>query len=294
MTTPLAIVADSIIEFILSLLRDPAAVDELKKDPSGTLARNHLNDACADDVRAVAPVVFDRADVMPRSGANGGNGGNGTPRNGNDSPPVTPRDGNDGNDGVVRELLNIAHNFYIDNRSTLIDQSVNQNIWTEGGDVNQLFDQTAAVAAGDGSIAAGDDVDIDSSTDTEVDVDIDIDVEGSGDAPLDEAIDAATDVVDPAAGADEALDTVPTDAADPGVTDVLDDIEAAAESADASAPAAPPAVEPVPQVEEAVEAAEEAATYAAPAVEVDESVWDTTEPVLEDEPLYEDELLEEQ
>ena len=33
MATPLATVADALIEFILSLLRDPAAVAEFKADP---------------------------------------------------------------------------------------------------------------------------------------------------------------------------------------------------------------------------------------------------------------------
>ena len=227
MTTPLAIVADSIIDFILSLLRDPAAVDELKNDPAGTLARNHLSDVCADDVRAVAPVVYDRPDVMPRSSGSAHNGG--TPRNGSDTPPPvtprdgggTPRDGNDGSDGVVRELMNIANNFFIDNRSTIVDQSVNQNIWTEGGDVNQLFDQTAAVAVGDGSIAAGD--------------------------------------------------------------DVADSVEAAAEQAPAVA------AEPAQEV-----AADTAASFTEAPAEVDDAVWDTTEVVLEDEPLYEDDVLEDQ
>ncbi|TQK18723.1 hypothetical protein FBY40_1212 [Microbacterium sp. SLBN-154] len=52
--------------------------------------------------------------------------------------------------------------FAIDNRTTIVDQSVNQNI-DAGDDVSQFFGQGAAVASGDMSIAAGGDVDVDNS-----------------------------------------------------------------------------------------------------------------------------------
>ena len=57
MTTPLATIADALIEFILSLLRDPEAAAEFEQDPEGTLAANGLSDVCADDVRAVKVAV---------------------------------------------------------------------------------------------------------------------------------------------------------------------------------------------------------------------------------------------
>lgn len=56
----------------------------------------------------------------------------------------------------------MAHNFHIDNRSTIVDQSVNQNIWAEG-DVTQIFDQEAVLAVGDESVASGEDTSIDNS-----------------------------------------------------------------------------------------------------------------------------------
>lgn len=166
MSTPLATIADSLIEFILSLLRDPATVEEFDADPVGMMASYGLSDACVEDVRAVAPVVIDRPDVHVHP----------TP------PPPKPYP----ND-VIKEIKEITNNWVtIDNRATIVDQSVNQNIWTEGGDVTQVFDNEAVVASGDESVAAGDDAAIDNSeTDVTVgDVAIgnettDVDIDGS-------------------------------------------------------------------------------------------------------------------
>ncbi|MCR2764171.1 IniB N-terminal domain-containing protein [Microbacterium sp. zg.B48] len=166
MSTPVATIADALIEFILSLLRDPSAVEEFDANPTGMLASNGLSDVCADDVRAVAPVVIDRPEVDPRP----------TPA----PPKPYPSD-------VVNEIKTITNNFVtIDNRATIVDQSVNQNIWTEGGDVTQIFDNEAIVASGDQAVAAGDDALVDNS-DTDVavgDVSIgnettDVDIDGS-------------------------------------------------------------------------------------------------------------------
>ena len=144
MTTPLATIADALIEFILSLLSDPAAAAEFEEDPEGTLARKGLSDACVEDVRAVAPVVVDRPDVHPKP----------------PMPPAPPKPPT-----VENEIYNITNSFAIDNRATIVDQSVNQNIWADG-DVNQIFDQEAVVNSGDNGAAAGDDAEVDNSEDT--------------------------------------------------------------------------------------------------------------------------------
>lgn len=143
MTTPLTTIADALIEFILSLLRDPAAQAEFDEDPEAMLARNGLSNVCADDVRAVAPVVVDRPDVHPL-------------------PPGPPAPPKPPVPDVVREINTLTQNVTIDNRSTVIDQSVNQNIWADG-DVTQIFDNEAVVASGDGAAAAGDDAEVDNS-----------------------------------------------------------------------------------------------------------------------------------
>jgi hypothetical protein len=157
MSTPVATIADALIEFIMSLLRDPSAVEELDADPAGVLKSKGLADVCVDDVRAVAPVVIDRPDVQPAPAP--------TP-----TPYYPPKPHSDRPDDVIKEIKGITNNFVtIDNRPTIIDQSVNQNIWTEGGDVTQIFDNEAVSTSGDGSVTAGDDASPDySDTDIEV------------------------------------------------------------------------------------------------------------------------------
>ena len=64
MSTPVATVADALIAFIMSLLRDPAAVEEFDAAPKAALASNGLQDACVADVQAVKPVIVDNPTVM--------------------------------------------------------------------------------------------------------------------------------------------------------------------------------------------------------------------------------------
>jgi len=146
MSTPVATIADALMEFILSLLRDPAAVAELDAEPEAVLARNGLSDVCVEDVRAVTPVIVERADVTPTPYV--------PPYKPGPPTPPTP----------AKEIVNVANHFKIENRPTIIDQSVNQNIWAKG-DVLQVFDQEAVVASGEHSVAAGDDAGVDNSTD---------------------------------------------------------------------------------------------------------------------------------
>ncbi|HZK05256.1 MAG TPA: IniB N-terminal domain-containing protein [Actinomycetaceae bacterium] len=156
MTTPLATIADAIIEFILSLLRDPEAAAKFADNPDKALSAAGLDDICAEDVRTVLPVVVDRPDVIsiqtPSAIVHT------TP------PTVVVRPGPEQPKyELIREITNVANHFSIDNRATIVDQSVNQSIWAEG-DVMQIFDQEAIIASGDESIAAGKDVLIDEST----------------------------------------------------------------------------------------------------------------------------------
>ena len=148
MTTPLTTIADALIEFILSLLRDPETAEEFEQDPQGTLNRAGLGDACVEDVRAVAPVIVDRPDVHPKPVPVG--------------PPNPPSPPHPGPPSVEKEIWNISNNFSIENRVSNVDQSVNQNIWAEG-DVNQIFDQEAVVNQGDESVVAGEDAELDHS-----------------------------------------------------------------------------------------------------------------------------------
>ena len=67
MSTPVATVADALISFILSLLRDPDAVEEFDAAPKAVLASKGLQDACAADVQAVKPIIVDNPTVIDRN-----------------------------------------------------------------------------------------------------------------------------------------------------------------------------------------------------------------------------------
>lgn len=162
MPTPLATIADALIEFILSLLRDPGALAEFEAAPEETLARQGLGNICVDDVRSVAPVIVERPDVTPIVAATPAAPIIKTIPVAVPQPGPAPAPQPVQQSPVVKEIMNVANNFNIDNRSTIVDQSVNQNIWAHG-DVTQIFDQEAVLAVGDHSIAVGDDVAIDNS-----------------------------------------------------------------------------------------------------------------------------------
>jgi hypothetical protein len=144
MSVTLATMADALIEFILSLLRDPAAAAEFDADPEGAMSARGVSNARFDDVCAVAPIAVDRASVIA-------------------APKPAPPEPHP--DPVINEIRSIVNNFaWVDDRDTVVDQSVNQNIWADG-DVTQVFDQEAIVASGEDAIAAGDDVDIEQTQD---------------------------------------------------------------------------------------------------------------------------------
>jgi hypothetical protein len=240
MSTPVATVADALIAFILSLLRDPAAVEEFDAAPKAVLANNGLADACVEDVQAVKPVIVDHPGVVVKP-----------------VPPPPPP--HDEPDRVIKEIKSIVHQFTtVDARTTIVDQSTNQNIWTNGGDVTQIFDQEAVVASGDGSVAAGDDATI---VDSEVDVTVgDVSVgnttndgsfnnTGAAAEVATEADPALAAVGDEAAGSDAAATA--GDAVETAVDTALEATATAVESAPIAETA--PAPEPVPVAEPAAE-----------------------------------------
>lgn len=216
MTSPVETIADALIAFILSLLRDPDAAESFVASPEAALARHGLEDVCMADVAAVRPVIVDHPHVINQS----------TP------PPPPPVDTH--GDGAVREIVRMIQQYTtnIDARSTILDQSVNQNIWTEGGDVTQVFDQAAVVASGDNAVAAGGDATV---VDSDVDVTIG-DVSVGNETNTGSFNQTGTDgTPDGDAGApDDAPDEAPLPdpaAADPATADPDSDVPEAATAA---------------------------------------------------------------
>ena len=286
MTTPMATIADALIEFILGLLGDPEAAAEFAEHPEGAFEAAGLGDICAADVRSVAPVVIDRPEVISVS----------PPDVTVNTPPTIvfrPPHPEEPKHELIREIANIVNNFSFDNRATILDQSVNQSIWAEG-DVTQLFDQDAVVAAGDESVAGGENVDIDNST-TDIEAgdisigntDTDVEIEDSfNDESVDVELDLEADVED---SANDQSSTVEQDVS---VEDSFN--ESTETTIDGSTVVNAPAS--TPQVEEwaaaAAEPVQEVADYAAETTP--DSSLDTIDSIS-DSPEYTDEaLIEEQ
>lgn len=237
MSTPIETIADALVAFIMSLLHDADAAGGFAAAPHATLAQNGLGDVCMADVNAVRPVIIDHPTVVHHV-----------------NPPPPPAD--PGNDMVAREIVRMIQQYTtIDARSTILDQSVNQNIWTEGGDVTQLFDQDAVVASGDDAVAAGHDISV---TDSDVDVsmgDVSIGNE-TNDGSFNQV---GTDDESDAAAADAAAADAPVNADAPQTPDadiaaaatatgqaVDTAVDAAASAAEPAAPASAPADVPEP------------------------------------------------
>lgn len=196
MSVTLATIADALIEFILSLLRDPEAREEFENDPEAALTSRGLGNATAADVCAVAPVIADRAQVAPAVVQR--------PAPPDPSPNVNP---------TVREINTITNSFsYVDDRDTVVDQSVNQNIWADG-DVTQVFDQDAVVASGDESMAAGDDATVDTDIDQSTNFDAGDDIAVDSEITENTATDSNNTTTDTTTTTDASTTTTVTDSA---------------------------------------------------------------------------------
>jgi hypothetical protein len=201
----------ALLDFLMSLLRDPDAAAEFAADPEGALEKAGLSEITCDDVDTVMPVVLDYA---PMVGEREYNTGGNTTTGGDAGGPVTGgsgghgghggHGGNGGNGGhghghghgvehahAVQQIHHVVKNYsytVTDDRDTIVDQSVNQNIWADG-DVLQVFDQDSVVASGDHAVAAGDDAWVDQSTDNSIDVDL----EAGGDINIGNTTDSYND-----------------------------------------------------------------------------------------------------
>lgn len=224
MSTVLSTMANALIDFILSLLRDPDAAAAFDGQPEATLADAGLSGVSYDDVCSVMPLIYDNPQVVQR--ASDTSPTSVTPAVHPTAQPMsqTPPD-------VIRELRDVINNnSYINNNSTLVDQSVNQNIWADG-DVMQLFDNETVVASGEGSTAAGNDVVHDSSQNSGTTII----------AGRDAAVDNDTDVTATVDSYNQTTDNSTNTGTAPAAATPADVVTAAA-----AAPAAEPVAAPEP------------------------------------------------
>jgi hypothetical protein len=148
----------SLLELLLNLLRDPSA---FREDPEGVLAS--CGDVSPEDIREALILLQDRQDAdFSREYHGGGNHVVHVPP---PPPAPAPHPGESDHEAAVRYLDTYITNNYITNEGdTITDNSINQQIDTHGGDFDQDIDVDSVVASGDGSVAAGDDIDDSSVT----------------------------------------------------------------------------------------------------------------------------------
>lgn len=164
--------ANDLVQFLMSLFGNQEAAREFLDDPERALDHAGLGGVCSADVDAAMPVILDFAPITVNASSFDrayNTGGNAAATGGGGAVAVTPPpSGGHGDSGehwdhlhAVQQLHNVVNNYSyttsIDDRDTITDQSVNQNIWAHG-DITQYFDNHAVIASGDRAVAAGDDV----------------------------------------------------------------------------------------------------------------------------------------
>jgi hypothetical protein len=189
--------ANDLVLFLMSLFGNQEAAKEFLSDPERSLEDHGLGGVCSADVDAALPVVLDYAPITVNASSfdrSYNTGGNGAATGGGGAVAVTPppTGGHGDHEHAVNQLTNVVNNYSytssVDDRDTITDQSVNQNIWADG-DVEQWFDNDSVVASGDRAVAAGDDVDMDDSNNIEDSYNTD----NSNDSSTDNSVNAGRD-----------------------------------------------------------------------------------------------------
>ncbi len=137
----------SLIDLIMSLLRDPAQRAAFQDDPEGFLAS--CGDISPEDVKDAIDLADDR------DSHSGGNHIHVPP-----APHPHPHPGESDHEAAVRYLNTyVTNNYTVDDRDTNIDNSVEQTIDNRGGHFDQDITNTNTTNSGDGAVVAGDDID---------------------------------------------------------------------------------------------------------------------------------------
>jgi len=137
----------SLLAWIESLFRDPAAQTALLADPQGYAADHGFQNLSSADVHDALCLAADN-----RSASYDHDSGNHVQL----PPPPARYDHEDG----AHYLRSYVSNNYttIDEHNTNIDNSVHQQVDTHGGDFSQEIHNDPVVASGDHSVAAGGDI----------------------------------------------------------------------------------------------------------------------------------------
>ncbi|NMH98940.1 IniB N-terminal domain-containing protein [Pseudonocardia acidicola] len=145
----------SLIELLLNLLRDPEALAAFQEDPQSFLSSCGITELSPEDVHDAVVLAQDSHDSsFDRDHHTGGNHVQLPP-----PPPAPhPAPGESHHEAAIKYLNTYITNNYVDDRDTIVDNSINQNIDNRGGYFEQDIDVDSVVASGDGAVAAGGDI----------------------------------------------------------------------------------------------------------------------------------------
>jgi len=160
--------ASNLIDLILRLLKDPAALAEFQQNPDAVLAACGATTVSPEDVHDALVLADDHNDHNDKDhggngddngGGNGGGNGGHHGHHGHVPPPPHPHPGESEHEAAVRYIKEYVTNNYVDDRDTNVDNSVNQQIHTDGGDVDQIIRTTSSTASGDRAVSAAGNID---------------------------------------------------------------------------------------------------------------------------------------
>lgn len=151
----------SLIQMILNLLDHPGELAAFQQDPQSYLASCGAADATPADLHDALVLATD--DHPGTSTSHPGTSTHHTPTTHHAATPAhhstTTDHGATQHDAAVRYLSSFITNNYVDDRDTIVDNSVHQQVDTHGGDFDQDIDIHSTTASGDGAVAAGGSID---------------------------------------------------------------------------------------------------------------------------------------
>ncbi len=143
----------SLWEFLRELVTNAGLRDWFAADPQGALRANGLDHLSPDDVHDALVLAEDNQTAdFTRDYDTGHNAIS-------YAPPPAPLVGESEHEAAIRYLNTYVTNNYVDDRDTVVDHSINQQVETGGGDFDQDIDVHSVTAPGDGAVAAGGDID---------------------------------------------------------------------------------------------------------------------------------------
>jgi hypothetical protein len=145
----------SLLDWLLSLLRDPFAREEFLRDPQGYLNQCGFSDVSGRDLQD----ALDRISRDDRDDRDDHDDHGRDHDHGHHYPRPHHYD-HDHDHSPAHYLASYVTNNYttIEEHNTYLDNSVHQDIDTHGGDFSQVIDNDPVVASGNGAVAAGGDI----------------------------------------------------------------------------------------------------------------------------------------